>query len=37
MGASYNSLAGLFPAAAAFTAFNPGPYPRPFPKGASAP
>ncbi len=37
LGASYNSLAGLFPAAAAFTAFDAGPYPRPFARGAAAP
>ncbi len=37
LGAGYNSLAGLLPMQAAFTAFSPGAYPRPFPKGATAP
>jgi len=37
LGASYNSLAGLLAMQPAFTAFSPGAYPRPFPKGATAP
>ena len=37
LGASYNSLAGFLPMASAFTSFDPGPYPRPFPYGATAP
>jgi hypothetical protein len=37
LGARYNALAGLFPSAPAFTDFNAGPYPRPFPSGSSAP
>jgi hypothetical protein len=34
---SMNSLGGILPMQPAFTAFSPGPYPRPFPKGATAP
>jgi len=37
LGAGYNSLAGLLAMQPAFTAFSPGAYPRPFPKGATAP
>ena len=37
MGASYNALGGLIAMQPAFTAFNPGAYPRPFPRGATAP
>ena len=37
LGAAQNSLAGFLPMQPAFIAFSPGPYPRPFPKGSSAP
>jgi len=37
LGAAYNSLAGLLAMQPAFTAFAPGPYPRPFTRGSSAP
>ncbi len=35
-GGSYNSIVGI-PIPPAFFDFNPGPYPRPFPKGSAAP
>jgi len=37
LGPGTNSLGGVIAAAPAFTSFSPGPYPRPFPKGSSAP
>jgi len=37
LGSGYNSLGGFLAASPAFTAFDPGPYPRPFPKGSTAP
>jgi len=37
LGPGLNALGGLFAAAPAFTQFDAGPYPRPFPKGSVAP
>jgi hypothetical protein len=37
LGSGLNTFGGLFAAAPAFTQFNAGPYPRPFPKGSVAP
>jgi pimeloyl-ACP methyl ester carboxylesterase len=37
LGAAQNSLAGFLPMQPAFTSFSPGAYPRPFPKGPTAP
>ena len=37
LGPSLNALGGLFAAQPAFAAFDAGPYPRPFPKGSTAP
>jgi len=37
LGPGTNSLGGVIASAPAFTAYSPGPYPRPFPKGSSAP
>ena len=37
LGPGLNSIGGLFAADPAFTAFDPGPYPRPFPRGSAAP
>ena len=37
LGPGTNSLGGVIAAAPAFKSFSPGPYPRPFPKGSSAP
>jgi hypothetical protein len=37
LGSSYNSLGGLLAMSSAFTSYDPGPYPRPFPQGATAP
>jgi pimeloyl-ACP methyl ester carboxylesterase len=37
LGPGSNSLGGFLPASPAFTAFSPGPYPRPFPAGSVAP
>jgi poly(3-hydroxybutyrate) depolymerase len=37
LGSSANSIGGFFAADPAFTGFDPGPYPRPFPRGSVAP
>jgi hypothetical protein len=37
LGPDLNALGGLFAAQPAFTAFDAGVYPRPFPKGSTAP
>ncbi len=37
LGQSYNTVAGFFVSPPAFDSFTPGPYPRPFPKGSTAP
>jgi pimeloyl-ACP methyl ester carboxylesterase len=37
LGAAYNTVGGFFISPPAFENFSPGPYPRPFPKGATLP
>jgi pimeloyl-ACP methyl ester carboxylesterase len=37
LGQTYNTVGGFFVSPPAFDTFTPGPYPRPFPKGSTAP
>ncbi len=37
LGAQDNAIGGIFAASPAFTDYDPGPYPRPFPKGSTLP
>jgi fermentation-respiration switch protein FrsA (DUF1100 family) len=37
LGDTYNQVGGFFKSPPAFENFTPGPYPRPFPKGSTAP
>jgi pimeloyl-ACP methyl ester carboxylesterase len=37
LGQTYNTVGGFFISPPAFDSFTPGPYPRPFPKGSTAP